>query len=114
MKSGKPKEAGTADRGVDAVAVQIGLDERWDALRLMEALIPFHSFLVQYEREHWVVQARVPGCHGESLDELVAAIEDWGAESGVTEFTCFLNDQVVAPVDERSAGNVLITPSVQS
>ena len=33
---------------------------RRDALRLMERLIRFHSFLVQHTTEHWVVHARAP------------------------------------------------------
>jgi hypothetical protein len=80
-------------RGVDEVAVEIGVDERRDALRLMETLIPFHSFLVQHAGEEWIVHARVPGCHGESLEDLLVAIEDWGARNGVREFTCVLDDK---------------------
>jgi len=69
----------------DTVAVEIGLDGRHAALDLMTTLIPFHSFLVQHDREHWVVHARVPGCHGETLDDLVTAIERWGSAVGYEE-----------------------------
>lgn len=81
MRSSAATETRAAER---AAAVEIGVGERRDALRLMEALIPFHSFLVQYERERWVVHARVPGCHGETLDDLLAAVEDcWRDDQGV-------------------------------
>jgi hypothetical protein len=47
------------------IAVEIDVDDRWDALALSELLIPFHSFLVQHTAERWVVHARAPGSHGE-------------------------------------------------
>lgn len=103
MKRGTALHDESAERGVDAAAVEIGVDERCHALRLMEVLIPFHSFLVEDERERWVVHARVPGCHGESLDDLLVAIEEWGAGTGVKRFTCLLDDRVVAPVDTEPA-----------
>ena len=100
--SGTPTGEAAAERAADAAAVEIGVDERRDALRLMEALLPFHSFLVQYERERWVVHARVPGCHGESLDDLLVAIESWSPESGVKEFTCSLDKQAAEAGGEGS------------
>jgi hypothetical protein len=84
---------------VDEVAVEIRVDERRDALRLMEALIPFHSFLVQHAGDQWIVHARAPGCHGESLEDLLVAIEDWGAQNGVREFSCHLDDPSAAPME---------------
>lgn len=92
MMSGTPTDASPGEN-VITTAVEIGVQERRKALRLMDVLIPFHTFLVQHERDRWVVHARVPGYHGESLDDLLLAIEDWGAGGGVTEFTCFLDDQ---------------------
>lgn len=89
--SSTPTREAAAEHTVDAASVEIGVDDRRDALSLMEALIPFHSFLVQYARERWVVHARVPGCHGESLDDLLMAIEIWSPGSGVKAFTCFLD-----------------------
>jgi hypothetical protein len=61
-------------------AVEIDVDGRWDALALSELLIPFHSFLVQRTAERWVVHARAPGCHGESLADALRAIEEWRTE----------------------------------
>jgi hypothetical protein len=57
--------------------IEIDVDGHWDALRLMEHLIRFHSFLVQHTTEHWVVHARTPGCHGEPLADALGAIEEW-------------------------------------
>jgi hypothetical protein len=72
--------------GVDDVASEIGVHVRgrWDALDLMKRLIPFYSFLVQETTDRWVVNARTPGCHGEPFADAVRAIEEWGAERGVT------------------------------
>jgi hypothetical protein len=61
-------------------AVEIDVGGRWDALALSELLIPFHSFLVQRTTERWVVHARAPGCHGESLADALRAIREWRAE----------------------------------
>lgn len=58
--------------------IEVGVENRSGALSLMEALIPFHSFMVQHARERWVVHARAPGCHGEPLEDLVTTIDDWG------------------------------------
>jgi hypothetical protein len=68
---------------VDVATVEIRLEGRYEALALMTALIPFHSFVVQPDRAHWVVHARVPGCHDETLDELLATIERWGSDQMV-------------------------------
>ena len=54
-------------RTVETATVEIDLRGRWDALALSERLVPYHSFLVQYEPERWVVNAQAPGCHGERL-----------------------------------------------
>jgi hypothetical protein len=62
------------------VAVEVDVRGRWDALALSEALVPFHSFLVQRSADRWVVHARSPGCHGEPLDDALAAIDGWRDE----------------------------------
>src|SRR5207248_2440216 len=59
--------AGVVERERSATAIEIEVMGRWDALALSERLVPYHSFLVQHERERWVVHARTPGCHGETL-----------------------------------------------
>ncbi|MGH3116006.1 MAG: hypothetical protein ACRDQ2_02625 [Gaiellales bacterium] len=65
--------------GADVV-VEVDVRGRWDALALSEALIPFHSFLVQHSAHRWVVHARSPGCHGEPLADALAAIDQWQDE----------------------------------
>ena len=60
--------------------IEVEVDGRWDALALSELLIPFHSFLVQHDQEHWVVHACAPGFHGEQLPDALEAIEDWRAD----------------------------------
>jgi hypothetical protein len=76
-----PTPAST-DHSVSA-AVEIDVCGRWDALALSELLVPFHSFLVQHATDRWVVHARTPGCHGETLLEALRAIEEWRAERGL-------------------------------
>jgi hypothetical protein len=60
--------------------VEVEVEGRWHALALSELLIPFRSFLVQLDRERWVVHARAPGNYGESLADLLEAIDNWSAE----------------------------------
>ena len=69
----------SVETGAD-VAVEIEVRGRWDALALSEALVPFHSFLVQHSVDRWVVHARSPGYHGEPLDDALAAIDQWRDE----------------------------------
>jgi hypothetical protein len=71
-----PPTSAVAEASVTA-QIEIDVGGLWDALRLMERLIPFHSFLVQHTTEHWVVHARTPGCHGESLADALGVIEEW-------------------------------------
>ena len=68
--------AAVAEASVTA-QIEVDVGGHWDALRLMERLIRFHSFLVQHTTEHWVVHARAPGCHGESLADALGLIEEW-------------------------------------
>jgi hypothetical protein len=95
MKTRLLTDARPAGRA-ETVAVEIALEERRDAVRLMNILIPFQSYVVQYDRDRWVVHARAPGSRGQSLDALLAAIDDWGARAGVTDFTCVVHDRTPA------------------
>jgi hypothetical protein len=75
-----PTAATTVERDASAeFAVEVDVEGRWSALALAELLVPFHSFLVQQTAERWVVHARVPGWHGETLADALRAIEDWRA-----------------------------------
>jgi hypothetical protein len=89
------KSAGRTDGEVDVAAVEIRIEERHEALALMAALIPFHSFMVQHDREHWVVHARVPGCHGEDFEDLVTVLERWRSRIDFDHPTCALGDRDV-------------------
>jgi len=77
-----------------AAALEVDVDGRWDALALSEHLIRFHSFLVQYEAQRWVVHARAPGCHGEDLADALRAIDDWVAERGLESVSCRVDGRV--------------------
>jgi hypothetical protein len=77
-----------ADQGERMTTIEVEVEGRWDALALSEALIPFHSFLVQHDQERWVIHARVPGCHGEQLPDALEAIEGWQAEQGTRAASC--------------------------
>jgi hypothetical protein len=86
---------GVAEREsrVTSVEIEIEVQGRWDALALSEMLIPYHSFLVQFDRQRWVVHARVPGCHGEPLDGALAKIEEWLAGRSLEEVSCRVGGQ---------------------
>src|SRR5437764_851870 len=56
-------------------AIELELEGRWDAIRLMERLVPFRSFVVQTTPTRWTVYARPPSAAAEAelrqvLDEL--------------------------------------------
>jgi hypothetical protein len=75
--------AHTARRATSSVDIEVVVDARWDAVSLCNLLVPFHSYLVQYTPERWVVRGRAPGCHGESLDVALGAITRWRTTRGV-------------------------------
>jgi hypothetical protein len=79
---GASSASASTEHGVTA-AMEVDVCGRWDALALSELLVPFHSFLVQHATDRWVVHARTPGCHGETLLEALRAIEEWRAERGL-------------------------------
>jgi hypothetical protein len=66
-----------------STTVEIDVGDYWDAVALLELLIPFNPFLVQHTTEHWVVHARAPGGHGESLADALDLIDEWQAKMGV-------------------------------
>jgi hypothetical protein len=85
MRKDKRPTTAVADQGSLGGTVEVEVDGRWDALALSEVLIPYHSFLVHHEGQRWVVHARAPGCHDESLDEALRTIEDWLVERGLDD-----------------------------
>lgn len=73
---------------MDEAAIEVDVDGRWDALALSEALIPYRSFLVHLGPERWVVHARAPGCHGESLEAALRVIAEWSEARTVETSSC--------------------------
>jgi hypothetical protein len=92
-----------ADQRERITTIEVEVDGRWDALALSEALIPFHSFLVQHDQERWVVHARVPGCHGEQLPGALEAIEGWRAEQGDRAASCCVGGRPYQLRETRAA-----------
>lgn len=67
-------------RTVETAAFELSITGRWDARLLARRLASYYSFLVQYEREGWVLHGRVPGSHGERLTDALSVIEQWMTE----------------------------------
>src|ERR1041385_5924857 len=65
------------DQRDGVTGIEIEVQTRWDALALLDLLIPFHSFLVQHDHDRWIVHARAPGYHGRSLSDALEAIHEW-------------------------------------
>ena len=78
------------------VSVQVDVRGRWDALALLQLLRPFHSFLVQHTREHWVVHAQAPGWQGEPISEALRTIDQWRGRGGV-DATVRIDEPPVVP-----------------
>jgi hypothetical protein len=73
---------------VTTTEIEVDVQGRWDALALSELLIPFHSYLVQHDHEHWVIHAQAPGCRGESLSEALEAIDAWRGGRDIHAVSC--------------------------
>lgn len=56
--------------------IEIDVEDRWDAVALMQRLDPYHAHLVQFAPERWQVHAQAPGRHGEPLRSALDAIEE--------------------------------------
>jgi len=91
-----------AERESRETSLEIEVRGRWDALALSETLIPYHSFLVQFDRQRWVVHARVPGCHGEPLADAVTKIKEWLAGRSLQKVTCRIGGEPYE-LDARTA-----------
>ena len=78
---------------LQSASIEVEVHGRWDALALSEALMPFHSFLVHHEGQRWMVHARVPGCHDESLEDALRTLEDWMAEHGSSN-ACWIGGEL--------------------
>ena len=56
--------------------IEIDVQGRWDAVALLRRLDPYHSYLIQFAPQRWLVHAECPGCHGEPLPCALAAVEE--------------------------------------
>jgi hypothetical protein len=79
MTAVSPSTRGSA-AALSEIEFEIAVAGRWDAVALSDLLAPFHSFLVQYGPERWVVYGRAPGSRGERLGVALAEIARWRAE----------------------------------
>jgi hypothetical protein len=57
--------------------IELEVHGSWEARALADVLASFHAFMVQRDHARWVVHARAPGCHGEPLEDALAAVEKW-------------------------------------
>ena len=57
--------------------IEIEVEGSWEARALADVLASFHAFMVQRDHARWLVHARAPGCHGEPLEDALAAVEQW-------------------------------------
>lgn len=86
-------KAGVAEQETRPASLEIEVEGRWDALALSEILIPYRSFLVQFDRQRWVVHARVPAWDGEQLHGALAKIEEWSADRNLGKVSCRIDGQ---------------------
>jgi hypothetical protein len=86
----------------EIASVEIGLRRRWDALALSQRLIPYGSFLVQYEPERWVVHAQAPGCHGERLENALSTIQECLVERRVEDASLRVDGRPYLSADRSS------------
>ena len=77
--------------------IEIRVVGRWTACALLERLAPYRSFLIQHDAERWVVHARTPGCHGESMESAIAAIEECLDEHAVEEASIRIDGKPYRP-----------------
>jgi len=100
----------SVSRTVEIATLEITIRGRWDALALSQRLAPYHSFLVQYEPERWVVNAQTPGCHGERLSDALSAIEDWLVERPIEDAAVRVDGRSM-PLPHRQEGSLSASAS---
>ena len=92
----------SSDQREQTAAIEVEVDGRWDALALSELLIPFRSFLVQEDRERWVVHAYAPGGHGEPLADALEAIDEWRDDRQPVPANCRVNGRPTSAMHDRA------------
>jgi hypothetical protein len=80
--------AAQPDQREGVTSIEIEVQTRWDALALLDLLIPYHSFLVQHNHDRWIVHARALGYHGRSLSDALEAIHEWRNNRGFRAVSC--------------------------
>ena len=95
------------------ITIDIGVHGRWDAVALMQRLGPYHSYLVQFRPEEWLVHAEVPGCHGEPLGDALAAIEDSLAVRHIEGAAVRIDGQDYRRPRALRAGHARVDPEAQ-
>jgi hypothetical protein len=105
VSSGAAPATSAVARGSISTKVEIDVGEYWDAVALLDLLIPFHSFLVQHTTEHWVVHARAPGSHGESLADALGVIDEWQSTRKEWQTTRDINASVRVAGHPTRAGH---------
>jgi hypothetical protein len=88
MRDDTRSNTGVAQKESVKAHVEVEVHGRWNALALSEILASYHSFLVHHERDRWIVHARAPGCHGESLDDALRTIDAWLLARGLDGSSC--------------------------
>jgi hypothetical protein len=76
------------DQREGVTRIEIEVQTRWDALALLDLLLPYHSFLVQHDHDWWVVHARAPGYQGRPLSDALEAIYEWRNNRGLRAVSC--------------------------
>ena len=69
--------------------LEVELADRFSAVSLMERLARHHSYLVSPSSARWIVHAR---CSEEELDQVMAAVSDWGRARDCRELPLKLID----------------------
>jgi hypothetical protein len=82
---------------VEPMTIEIRVGGRWNACALLERLAPYRSFLIEHGADRWVVHAQAPGCHGESMESAIAAIEECLDEHAVGDASIRIDGKPYRP-----------------
>jgi hypothetical protein len=84
--------------------IEVDVRERWDALDLLQRLVPFRSHLVERGPDHWRVHAQAPGYHGERLANALDTIEECLSERGVADAAVRVDGRLRDATSARASG----------
>lgn len=86
--------------------LEIDVANRWDAVQLLDRLLPYNPHIVQldFPDGRWLVRAQTPGAHGESVTNAVETIEAWHRERGIPAVgVCLTGTRPVLEAELRRA-----------